>query len=92
MPAIATSVRKHGVRLEDIEALFRRPLAIHPGRGVGKEERLVAIGMTPEERHVLVVFTLRIRSGRTLIRPISARYMHEREVRYYEEKASKTQK
>ena len=67
--------RKHGVSLADIEALFRGQLAIHPGRGGNKEERFIAIGIEPDGRSVLVVFTLRVRNGRTLIRPISARYM-----------------
>jgi predicted DNA binding CopG/RHH family protein len=72
--------RKHGVSLEDIEALFRGSVAIHPARGARSEQRFIAIGVTPEKRNVLVVFTLRVKDGRTLIRPISARYMHEREV------------
>jgi uncharacterized DUF497 family protein len=83
--------RKHGVALADIEALFRRPLAIHPARFGSKEERFIAIGSTAEGRNVLVVFTLRKRGATTLIRPISARYMHLREVAYYE-KAAKTEK
>ena len=82
--------RKHGVSLADIEALFRGQLAIHPGRGRNKEERFIAIGIEPDGRSVLVVFTLRVRNGRTLIRPISARYMHRREVLHYE-KATKAE-
>jgi uncharacterized protein len=53
------------------------------------EERFKAIGETAEGRHVLIVFTLRIRNGETRIRPISARYMHRKEVRYYEEAIAK---
>ena len=64
--------RKHGVPLADIEALFRGRLAIHPARAEAREERFIAIG-TASERRVLVVFTLRVRNGKTLIRPISAR-------------------
>ena len=81
--------RKHGVRLEEIEALFGGPMAVHPTRGAGSEERFIAIGQTAERRHVLVVFAFRVRNGRMLIRPISARYMHKREVKYYEGEASK---
>src|SRR5256885_15814835 len=76
--------RKHGLALADIEALFRGQLAIHPGRGGSKEERFIAIGTDPNGRRVLVVFTLRVRNGRALIRPISACYMHRREVLHYE--------
>jgi uncharacterized DUF497 family protein len=79
--------RKHGVSLADIEALFRGRLAIHPARAVAKEERFIAIGITPARRSILVVFTLRMRRGKALIRPISARYMHRREVAHYEKAA-----
>ena len=81
--------RKHGVSLPDIETMFRRPLAINPARLGPKEERFVAIGRTDEGRSVLVVFTLRRRGEKTMIRPISARYMHRREFDHYE-KAAKT--
>jgi uncharacterized DUF497 family protein len=84
--------RKHGVSIEDIETLFRGPLAIHPARAAPREERSIALGVTPEGRNVLVVFTTRVRKGRMLSRPISPRYMHRREVRYYEEEASEAEK
>jgi len=79
--------RKHGVSLADIEAFFRGRIAVHPARIGNKEERFIAIGSTARGRQVLVVFTLRVRSGKTLIRPISARYMHRREVAHYEKVA-----
>ena len=82
--------RKHGVSLADIEAFFRGQIGVHPARISNKEERFIAIGSTAEGRHILVVFTLRTRNGKTLIRPISARYMHRREVAHYE-KTAKTQ-
>lgn len=80
--------RKHGVALADIEALFRGPIAIHPARFGGQEERFIAIGRIANERNVLIVFTLRRLGEKLLIRPISARYMHQREVDHYE-KATK---
>ena len=49
------------------------------------EQRLRAIGKTDAGRYVLVVFTIRERTGERFIRPISARYMHRREVEHYEE-------
>jgi uncharacterized protein len=81
---------KHGVSIADIEAVLRGRLAIHPARMRAKEERFIAIGMTPQGRNILVVFTLRTRNGKSLIRPISARFMHRREVAHYE-KAAKTE-
>jgi predicted DNA binding CopG/RHH family protein len=40
-----------------------------------REERFKAIGRTEAGRAMLIVFTLRVRGGETLIRPISARYI-----------------
>jgi uncharacterized DUF497 family protein len=48
------------------------------------EERFKAIGATDAGRNMLVVFTLRRRDEATYIRPISARYMHRKEVECYE--------
>ncbi|MEA2875005.1 MAG: uncharacterized protein QOF14_201 [Hyphomicrobiales bacterium] len=79
--------RKHGLALAEIEAFFRGRIAVHPPSLGNKEERFIAVGSTAEGRNILVVFTLRTRNGKTLIRPISARYMHRREVAHYEKTA-----
>ena len=43
-----------------------------------------SIGTTHKGRYVFVVFTLRNYAERgVFVRPISARYMHEKEVRHY---------
>ena len=82
--------QKHGVSVDAIETAFGRPIAVVPDpRHSAAEERFKAIGITDEGRYVLIVFALRIRNGETFIRPISARYMHRKEVRYYEEAAAK---
>ena len=84
--------RKHGVVLSEIEAFFRQESVfvmpdIHHSQS---EERYIAYGPSPAKgRPMLVAFTFRIKEGETLIRPISARYMHEKEAREYEEKSSK---
>jgi len=41
---------------------------------------------------VLIVFTLREKADDTFIRPISARYMHRKEIEYYEEEPAKAAK
>jgi len=85
--------RKHGVSLAEIEVLFHRPLAVFPDPAHSRSEtRFKAIGTTDKGRRVLIVFTLRKRGSETLLRPISARYMHRKEVKYYEEEAAKTAK
>jgi uncharacterized DUF497 family protein len=89
-PGNRDKCRKHGLSLTQIEAVLRHPIAIHPARFGRTEDRYIAIGVTGDGRHVLIVFTFRARFGRSLIRPISARYMHLQEVAHYE-KASKTE-
>jgi hypothetical protein len=53
------------------------------------ERRFRAIGTTSKKRNVFVVFTQRDRGNGVLIRPISARYTHKREVESYEKKLSR---
>jgi uncharacterized DUF497 family protein len=77
--------QKHGVPLATIEALLRGPLAVVPDPAhSAAEERFKAIGRTDDGRGVLMVFTLRRRADETYIRPVGARYMHRKEVEYYE--------
>jgi hypothetical protein len=81
--------RKHGVSIAAIEAAFYRPIAVFPDPAhSGAEERLKAVGRTDDVRYVLIVFTLRTRMGQTLMRPISARFMHAKEIKSYEEAAA----
>ncbi len=75
----------HGVSKAEIEAMFHGTPMVLPDRtGVGGETRLNAIGLTEAERHLFVVFTIRETDGVALIRPISARYMHQKEIDHYE--------
>jgi uncharacterized protein len=48
------------------------------------EQRFRAIGRDETGRPLFIVFTLRARRADTVIRPISARYMHKKEVEHYE--------
>lgn len=41
---------------------------------------------------MFVAFTLRVKAGLRLIRPISARYMHAKEAKRYEEAFAKNEK
>lgn len=73
--------RKHGVTTGDIEKLFRYPILIlDDPYDASPERRFRAIGRTSHRRFIFVVFT--IRNG--LIRPISARFMHQKEIKRYE--------
>ena len=72
--------------------MFLRPIALLPDPDHSYEEdRFKAIGTNDEGRGLFVVFTLRKRGRETFVRPISARYMHRKEVAHYEKEASKTQ-
>jgi uncharacterized protein len=77
--------RKHGVELADIEAAFMAVPEIAPDmKHSGAEQRFIAIGKARAGRPLFVAFTFRDRNGAAFIRPISARYMHEKEIRAYE--------
>jgi hypothetical protein len=68
-----------------VEALFSAPLLLIPDATHSKTEtRLRALGKTSAGRMLFLVFTVRLKGGRRLIRPISARYMHAKEVASYE--------
>jgi uncharacterized protein len=72
--------RKHGVTPAQIEALFRHSHHVFPDPAhSAAEARLLAIGTGGGGRHIFVAFTLRNR----LIRPISARFMHAKEIAHY---------
>jgi uncharacterized protein len=87
-----TKCQAHGVPLAEIEALFHGPVHVFPDPAHSRqEERFHAFGK-PAGRHLFVVYTLRTRGARTLIRPISARYMHHREVKHYEKAIATTEK
>ncbi len=78
--------QKHDVPVAEVEGLFSRPLLIIPDASHSRsEERLRAIGKTAKGRSVFLVFTIRELGGKRFIRPISARYMHRKEVKHYEE-------
>ena len=85
--------QKHGVSPAAIEDIFRRPIAVLPDPLHSKsEERFNAIGKTGEGRGIFVVSTFRTRRGKRLIRPISARRMHKKEMEHYEKDTATLQK
>jgi uncharacterized DUF497 family protein len=81
---------KHGVSREVIEELFSRPVAIEPDPSP-REKRVRAIGEAEDGRSVFLVFTLREFDGEAFLRPISARYMHRKEIQSYEEETADPQ-
>ena len=81
--------QKHGVSIVEIETMFAATVLVAPDslRSV-REERFKAVSATESGRKLLVVFTWRMRDGDRFIRPVSARYMHEKEVKAYEKETS----
>ena len=77
--------QKHGVTLGEIEALFSNTPHVL-GDPFAEERRFRAIGRNNAKRFMYVVFMLRKRGAEFYIRPISARYMHKKEIDHYEKR------
>ena len=83
--------RKHGVSIAQIEALFAHNPRIAPDpKHSVDEDRLIAVGRTSTGRPMFVVFTIRTKNGQRLIRPVTARYMHAKEIAAYEKQSPTT--
>lgn len=75
---------KHGVSREAIEHVMRHMTFRIPDPNPS-EPRFRTASRAPDGRPVFVVYTHRERSGQTYLRPISARYMHGKEIDRYEQ-------
>jgi len=83
--------QKHGVSIQALESAFQREISIFPDIIHSQdEERFISIGKTYEGRSIFIVFTLRIIEKQKFIRPISARYMHKKEIEHYEKTIART--
>ena len=78
--------QRHGVTIAEIEAVFHGPHHIGPDVAHSHAEaRFLVIGRGEGSRPIFISFTLRERDSETFIRPISARYMHRKEIDRYEQ-------
>jgi uncharacterized protein len=78
---------KHGLTKVEIEyVLSKTPLVLKDKNENLDETRFNAVGVTREGRYLFIVFTFRTISGLRLMRPISARYMHTKEIERYEQR------
>ncbi len=86
--------QKHGVSISEIESIFTdgKVTILNDEKHSHEEERLIAVGQGSDKRNILIVFTIRVKKEKQFIRPISARYMHQKEVKYYEEETTKNKK
>ena len=81
--------QKHGVSAAEIEALFATdPRVGRDEKHSEAEDRHVAIGRNRAGRSIFVVFTFRSIGTREFLRPVSARYMHRKEIERYEQKTA----
>jgi len=83
---------KHGVTIEEIESAFRGGmLRLFPDPAHSTSEtRYIGIGLSASGRHVLVAYTYREIEKQRFIRPISARFMHAKEIKHYEAQSQKS--
>jgi uncharacterized protein len=93
MTATGRSAKNTDLSIAEIEfVLAHSETYIVPARSSPEyERRLIAIGRSPSGRYAFVVFTPRQRNGQTVLRPISARYMHKKEIARYEKEVSGAQ-
>ena len=78
------SVDKHCVSRDEAEQVFfNQPLVVEDKVHSVTEARYHALGVTDDQRRLHITFTLR--GGSTKIRVISARDMHKKERRIYEQ-------
>jgi len=81
--------QKCGVSILEIEELFALGPRVAPDlKRSLDEDRLIAAGRTSAGRTVFVAFTIRKTNNRRLIRPVTARHMHAKEIAAYEEESS----
>ena len=85
---------QHGLSIQEVEAVIgnQETLNIPAVRNSAVEPRFIAVGRTGEGRYAFVVFTPRAKEGQIFARPISARYMHRKEIEKYEKEISSAQK
>src|SRR6202030_1712340 len=78
---------EHGVSVAEVEHVLAHAatLVLPDLKNSRSEPRYLAIGPTTVGRYTFVVFTPRQRRGGIFLRPISARYMHKKEIKKYEQ-------
>jgi hypothetical protein len=76
---------KHGVSKDEIEHVLRGEAMVRPDRTGRGEPRFNAISRNAAGRYLFIAFAIRNVEGRPMIRRISARYMHQKEIAHYEQ-------
>jgi len=74
---------KHGVGRDEIEYVLEHIEIMTPDP-FPLEERFFTASQSKFGRYIFVVFTVRVKFEGNYLRPISARYMHQKEIDKYE--------
>jgi uncharacterized protein len=75
---------KHGVSKAEIEFILENePQTYLDPDHSESEQRYRAIGRDTSNRYILVAFTFRKFQTQIYLRPISARFMHQKEIDFY---------
>ena len=85
--------QEHGVSVAEVEYVLAHAatLIVPDLKNSRAEPRYLAIGRTEERRYAFVVFTPRQTRKGIRMRPISARYMHRKEVKKYAQEIARVQ-
>lgn len=85
--------QEHGVSAAGVEYVLTHAatLIVPDFKNSRAEPRYLAIGRTAEGRYAFVVFTPRQTRKGILMRPISARYMHRKEIKKYAQEIARVQ-
>lgn len=77
--------QNHGVSIDEIQFVFAADPFSTPDEAHSlDEERFIAIGENASGRLVFIVYSVRLSAeGDEIIRPLSARYMHQKEIDRY---------
>ena len=77
--------QSHGVTAAEIEqVLDGDPFLVPDYEHSQHEDRHIAVGFNRSGRPIFVIFTLRLSESKESVRPISARYMHRKEIEKYD--------
>ena len=92
--ANTSKFQRHGVSIAEIEQVLAggATLIVPDLKNSDAEPRFLGIGLTAGRRYLFVVFTPRDNEGSTVLRPISARYMHRKEIKRYEQEIARLSK
>ena len=79
-------VQRHGPTINEIEEFFDQELLVFEDQKHSQTElRMIAAGQSRTKRPMFVAYTVRSTGELKFIRVISARYMHKKERKLYED-------